>query len=223
MWEEVELPKEVLNDIDRDMNYTERKNVFHASELAYNCPLRMYFDRTNMREVDSRGLWAMYRGRVFDKHINQLFDESEIRVAHRVPGTNYIIRGRIDGINYTDNVIYEVKTVEFMDFMKQPRDAHQNQALFYLACYDPLATLKIIYVSMGGNKTYKFTGGKSELNSIMQEYDRKAKILGNSLKKKEEPEPLSAKECDFCTWRQKSMCPIKKPKQKRKNKKFVKK
>jgi hypothetical protein len=203
-----------------DDNYIMKNNVFHVSELSNTCLLKMYLDRIDGRICDDQCEWALYRGRIFDQHITKLFDETQRSVTHRVPKTNYVIRGKIDGLNYEDNLIVELKTAQFMDYLKQPRDSHINQALFYLACFDPLATCNILYVSMGGYKNFEFTGTKSELNQVMKEFNRKAKLLGDSLKSETPPEGTPNKECDYCTHRELGNCPIKKKKQTRQKKKL---
>lgn len=222
MFKEAGIPKPIQADMDVNINFHERDNIFHVSELSYECPLRMYLDRTTMKKIDDSGKWNIYRGKIFDKYLTALFDEKEIRVQHRVPGTNYMIRGRIDGLTYEDNCIYEIKTVEHMDWMKQPRNPHINQSVFYLANYDPLSTLKIFYASMGGWKCFEFNGTKSDVNGIMKEFDRKARILGDALKCKEEPTGVSCKECEWCIYRGEGMCSLKKPKKERAKKTFKK-
>lgn len=223
MFKEVQLPEVITEDINKSRPHNSSDNIFNVSELSNNCLLRMYLDRREPTDVSERGKWAMYRGRIFDQYLTKLFDEDQIRVTHKVPGTNYVIRGKIDAITYKTNELVELKTVEFMDYMKEPRDSHKKQALFYLSCYDPLATLQVLYVGMGGWKNYQFTGTKTELNAVMKEFDTKAKLLGDSLKNNEPPEGMSCKECDWCSHRPLKKCPIKKPKQKREKKRFKKK
>lgn len=223
MFKQVEIPKALQDDINKEYDYHTKDNIFHVSELSHNCILKMYLDRKEPTPISPKGKWAMYRGKIFDNHITKLFDEDQIRVSHKVPGTNYVIRGKIDAITYDANELVELKTVEFMDYLEEPREAHKNQALFYLACYDPLAKLQVLYVGMGECKCFEFVGTKSELNGILKEFDRKARLLGDALKENKPPEPMSCKECNYCGHRALNKCSVKKPKRQKQKKKFVRK
>ena len=216
MFKEAPLPKCVKEDMEDDRNYTSRDNVFHVSELSYNCMYKMYMDRKEGKQFDGSANWNIYRGRIFDKALTPLFDENEVRVQHRVKGTPYVIRGRIDGLLYEENEIFEVKSVASIRYVKNPYPYHIPQGIFYLNTYDPMASLKFLYVSMDGYKVFEYQGDRETADAYMNEFERKAKLLGKGLKNGEPPEPERGGECNWCRYKEEGRCPIVKPKKKKK-------
>jgi len=215
MFKETELPKCIKEDMEDNRNYTSRDNIFHVSELCYDCMYKAYLDRKEGKQFDGSANWNIYRGRIFDKAITRLFDENELRVQHRVKGTPYVIRGRIDGLLYEENEIYEVKSVMSIRYVNQPYNYHIPQGIFYLNTYDPMATLKFLYVSMDGYKVLEYTGDRETADAYMNEFERKAKLLGKALKRGEPPEPTKANECKWCRYKEEGRCPITKTRKKR--------
>ncbi len=215
MFEVVDPPKQLIDATKLDDNYTYRDNVFHVSELSYTCMYKIYHDRMEGKDFDDSGLWNLYRGRVFDRAITPLFDENELRVQMRVPGTDIIIRGRIDAVDYEENVIYEVKSVASIKYVRKPYNHHIPQAVFYLCNYDPKAKLKILYVSMDGNKTFEYTGGPQNADAMMRDFEAKAKILRLAMKTGEAPEPTKGGECNWCRYKGEGRCPIVKTRKKK--------
>lgn len=216
MFKETDLPDCIKTDMEDDREYTHRDNVFHVSELSYTCMFRQYMDRLEGKQFDGSAKWNIYRGRIFDQKLTKLFDENEVRVQHRIKGTPYIIRGRIDGLLYEENEIYEIKSVASIRYVKQPYPYHIPQGIFYLNSYDPLATLKFLYVSMDGYKVFEYNGDLETASSYMDEFERKGKILGKSLKTGVAPEPDKGNECKWCRYKEEGKCPILKPRKKRK-------
>lgn len=212
------MPDCIFDDVHKEDSYTTHDNIFHASELAYTCMFKAYMDRTTGKQFPDDAKWNLYRGRIFDSYITKLFDEDQVRVQRRVHGTPYVIRGRIDGLNYDENCIYELKSIVSVKWIKNPLKHHVPQGLFYKMNYDPKAKLKFIYVSMDGCKTFEFKDTKKNLKDaeqIMTDYDNKAKILGDSLINKEPPEPTRANECKWCRYKTEGLCPICKPRKKK--------
>jgi hypothetical protein len=212
MFKEVELPeclrKEVFED---DREYTNQDNVFHASELSYECMFKVYMDREHGKGFPDDARWNLYRGSVFDKAITPLFDENELRVQQRVKGTPYVIRGRIDGLNYDTNEIFEVKSVVSIKYVREPFKHHVPQGLFYLGNYNPEATLKFLYVSMDGYKVLEYTGGFERMEAELENFDAKARIIGKAIRKGEPPEPIRANECKWCRYKNETgelACPL---------------
>lgn len=212
------MPKVIHDDIFKKDHHDSRPNVFNASELAYTCPFKMFMDRTLGKGFPDEAMWNLYRGKIFDQYLTKLFDEDQVRVQRRVKGTPYVVRGRIDGLNYDENCIYELKTVFSVKWVKQPMKHHVPQGLFYLANYDPEAKLRFIYASMDGCKTFEYTGTLEEMDGEMQLYDEKAKVLGDALKAEEPPEPVKGNECKWCGYKQEGLCAICKPRVPRKKK-----
>jgi hypothetical protein len=208
VWEKVKV-QEIDEDLESKGDYTSRDNVFHASELAYNCMYKAYRDRTEGKEFNDAGKYALWRGRVFDQYITKLFDENELRVTQRVPNTPFTIRGRIDGVDYENNILYEVKSVASIKYIRdQPYAHHIPQGLFYLNNYDPLATLRFLYVSMDGYVSLEYVPDPSEMRAHNDEYNRKAKELGLALKHGEPPEPVKCAECKWCNYKKDKTCPL---------------
>ena len=216
MFKEVELPeclrKEVFED---DREYTNQDNVFHASELSYECMFKVYMDREYGKGFPDDARWNLYRGSVFDKAITPLFDENELRVQQRVKGTPYVIRGRIDGLNYDTNEIFEVKSVVSIKYVREPFKHHVPQGLFYLGNYNPEATLKFLYVSMDGYKVLEYIGGFETMEAELENFDAKARIIGKAIRKGEPPEPVRANECKWCRYKKEGTCPITKTRSKK--------
>lgn len=203
-----DLPECILEDMDLDGDYTTRDNVFHASEVAYTCMYKAYMDRLEGREFDDDAKYNIYRGRIFDRHLTKLFDEKEVRVQHRIKNTPFVIRGRIDGLNYDTNTIYEIKTVQSIKFVRGPYKTHIPQAVFYLTNYDPLATLKFIYLSMDGYKVFTYDDSLETADAIMSEMEERAKNLGMALKKRSPPEATKDGPCRYCIYKTQGRCPI---------------
>lgn len=202
MFEECELPQPLYHEVfEDDRNYTNQPNVFHASELCYQCLWKVYWDRVEGKSFPDEAKWNLYRGRVFDKAITPLFDENEIRVQQRVKGSPYIIRGRIDGLSYDKNEIYEVKSVVDIKYVREPFKHHIPQGIFYLGNYNPQATLKFLYVSMNGYKTFKYVGGFENMEAELENFDRKARLIGKAIKDETPPEPERANECKWCRYK----------------------
>lgn len=210
-----DLPECILEDINEERDYTQRDNVFHASELCYTCMWKQYMDRQEGKKFDDQAKWNIYRGRVFDNRLTKLFDENEVRVQQRIRNTPFVIRGRIDGLNYADNCIYEIKTVQSIKFVRAPFKHHVPQGLFYLHNYDPNATLKFIYISMDGYKVYTYQGSREEADSVVRDMEEKAKVLGTALIKGEAPDAERGNECKWCRYKAEGRCPImRKPRKK---------
>jgi len=210
-----DLPECILEDMSMDGDYTTRDNVFHASEVAYTCMYKAYMDRKEGKEFDNQAMYNIYRGRIFDRHLTKLFDERELRVQHRIKNTPFIIRGRIDGLNYDENCIYEIKTVQSIKFVRAPYKHHIPQGLFYLTNYDPKATLKFIYLSMDGYKVFTFNGDLGSADAIITEMENKAKALGEGLINKKPPQAEKANECKYCRYKGEGRCPIVKTRKKK--------
>lgn len=216
MFEETDLPDCVKADIYEEREHTIRDNVFHVSELSYTCMYKQYLDRLEGKDFNDDAYWNIYRGRVFDKRLTALFDENELRVQHRVKGTPYIIRGRIDGYNYDTNSIYEIKTVASIKFVRAPYKHHIPQGIFYLNTFDPLANLHFLYVSMDGWKNFKYTGDIETAGMFIEDFEDKARVLGKALRTGDPPEPIKGGgECNWCRYRQEGKCPVMKPKKSR--------
>jgi len=203
-----DLPECILEDMSMDGDYTTRDNVFHASEVAYTCMYKAYMDRKEGKEFDNQAMYNIYRGRIFDRHLTKLFDERELRVQHRIKNTPFIIRGRIDGLNYDTNTIYEIKTVQSINYVRGPFKNHIPQAVFYLTNYDPLATLKFIYLSMDGYKVFTYDDTLQTADSVMAEMEDRAKTLGLAIKEGEPPTPSKGNECKYCRYKKQGRCPI---------------
>ena len=210
-----DLPECILEDMALNSDYDTRDNIFHASEVAYTCMFKAYMDRQEGKEFDSGATYNIYRGRVFDKHLTKLFDEKEVRVQHRIKNTPFVIRGRIDGLNYDTNTIYEIKTVQSIKFVRAPYKHHIPQGLFYLTNYDPKATLKFIYLSMDGYKVFTFDDTMQTADSVMVEMEEKARKLGEGIIKGEPPLPVKGNECRWCRYKEEGRCPITKTRKKR--------
>ncbi len=216
MWKLGKTPKKLIDATEISDKYVYRDNVFHVSELSYTCMYKIFYDRIEGKEFNKSGLWNIYRGIVFDRAITPLFDENELRVQMRVPNTDIIIRGKIDAVDYDENVIYEFKTVVSIKFVRKPYQHHTQQALFYLCNYDPNAVLKLVYVSMDGHKTFEFVGGRQNADAHMPDFVKKAKSLRKALRNKEAPEPQRASECNWCRYKEEGRCPIVKTRKRKK-------
>jgi hypothetical protein len=203
-----ELPQCILDDMEMKMDYTTRDNVFHASEVAYTCMYKAYMDRLEGKEFDDTGKYNIYRGRLFDKHLTKLFDENELRVQHRIKNSPFVIRGRIDCLDYESNTIYEIKTVQSIKFVRAPFKHHIPQGIFYLTNYDPLATLKFMYFSMDGYKVFEYEDSLETADAIMKEMEERAITLGTAIKKEEPPTPTKGGECRYCKYKEQGRCPI---------------
>jgi len=205
MFKESELPECVYNEVfEDDREYTNQDNIFHASELCYGCMFKVYMDRKEGKCFPKDAMWNLYRGRVFDKALTPLFDENEVRVQQRVKGTPYVIRGRIDGLLYDidgKNEIYEVKSVVSIKYVQQPFKQHVPQGLFYLGNYNPNARLKFLYVSMDGYKVLEYDAGFETMEAELENFDRKARIIGKAIRKEEPPEPTRGNECKWCRYK----------------------
>lgn len=215
MFKEGDLPGCIKEDMEDLREYTSRDNVFHVSELSYECMFKQYMDRAEGKQFDDGAKYNIYRGRLFDKAITPLFDENEIRVQHRIKGTPYVIRGRIDGLLYEPNELFEIKTVGSINYVKQPYRHHIPQGIFYLSTYDPKATLKFIYLSMDGWRVFEYQAGIDTADAYMEEFERKGKILGRAIKDGVPPEPTRANECKWCRYKEEGRCPIVKPRKKK--------
>lgn len=218
MFEEGKLPECIIEDMKDDRDYTSRDNVFHVSELSYDCMFKQYMDRLEGKQFDDSAKYNIYRGRLFDKCITPLFDENEVRVQHRVKGTPYVVRGRIDGLLYEPNEIWEIKTVASISYVRQPYKHHVPQGIFYLSTYDPKATLHFLYLSMDGWRVFNYSGGIENADAYMEEFERKAKTLGRAIRNGEPPEPQRANECKWCRYKEEGLCPIVKPRKTKKKK-----
>lgn len=215
IFEPTKLPTQIEEDMELDQNYTQRPNIFHVSELSYDCMFKAFLDRKEGKGFNKDALWNIYRGTIFDRYLTKLFDENEVRVQHRIKGTPYVVRGRIDGILYEENEIWEIKTVASSKFVRNPYNHHIKQGLFYLCTYDPTAKLKFLYASMDGHKEFEYVADRETADQVLMEYEEKARMLGDGIKKDEPPEPTRGSQCNWCRYKEEGKCPICKPRKKR--------
>jgi len=207
MFKQTSLPKTLRSKIKHKDKYNFKKNVLHVSELSYNCMYRVYEKRKHNND-DFGSLWNLFRGNIFDQYISPILGETQVRVSFRVPKTNFIIRGKIDAVNHEKNIIYEIKTVKSVKFIKNPYSYHIPQGLFYLSNFDPLATLKFVYLSMDGYKVFTFSGTQKDISDAMKEFEKKAKILGSALFLNKKPIPQKGSECNWCEHKKMHTCPL---------------
>jgi len=193
------LPEEIKEHIIQktEEDFARVDNHLYVTELT-DCIRKAYFERKSPIEPDFERRFFVYRGKIFHELWAPLFQANDVRVTHRLKGVPAIISGRIDFVK--NGAVYELKTCRTPP--AKPREHHIWQVSAY-AWMGGYTKAFLVYVSFEPPKIFEIPLDRAE--EIMEELERRAKVLYQALANDVPPEPLGKWEwsCDYCLYREK--------------------
>tara|TARA_Y100000310_G_scaffold150828_1_gene150317 strand:+ start:881 stop:1621 length:741 start_codon:yes stop_codon:yes gene_type:complete len=192
-------PQVVLNALlagqkPRKKKDPNKKPRFGVTRLTSNCLRKSYYDLTEEVPISLEKLWIFSRGHAIHNFFQDHIPEDEQEVFLELPFSNFSAIGFIDV--FSDNIMYEFKTIERIP--KEPKLQHAMQVQSYFSMLPEskqkeVKKLAIVYFSLSKIKLFEV-----EKRNMKGYLEARGTILANALKTKTPPPREESYFCNYC-------------------------
>ena len=175
----------------KDPNKTPR---FGVTRLTSHCLRKSYYDLTEEVPISLEKLWIFSRGHAIHNFFQDHIPEDEQEVFLELPFSNFSAIGFIDV--FSDNIMYEFKTIERIP--KEPKLQHAMQVQSYFSMLPKskqkkVKKLVIVYFSLSKIKVFEV-----EKRNMKGYLEARGAILTNALKTNTPPPREESYLCNYC-------------------------